>query len=288
MIITKLNFEDNLPLTCSRTGTCCHGKTIWINPWELACLASEKKIKVRDFIKLYCDFGGIKLKFEGKKGWKDQKACSQYIPDFGCSVHLGRPLACRLYPIGRQILHKKTEYIFEGKEFPCLEGCPEVTKLPQMTVKEYIKNQSAGEFEKSQDEYLELMLKLADIAFELYLDTGLAQSGDTDTLEQWIKLGNLTPEKLNLKIGENWLEPLVNPEIKDLKNPVTFTQKHTELLLVKAQEQFGGLQTLAEIKDASIQIVAVALQLARSVGADPEYLANHWAEIAKSQLREVL
>ena len=284
MITTQLDFEDKLPLTCSRTGTCCHGKTIWINPWELACLASEKKITPSEFIELFCDFSGIKLKFEGEKGWKDQKSCSQYIPNFGCSVHLGRPLACRLYPLGRQIQNEKSTYFFEGKEFPCLEGCPEVVKLPQMTVGEYIHDQSAGEFEKSQDEYLELMLKLADIAFELYLDTGLAQSGDTETLEQWIKLGSITPEELNEKIGRNWLDALTNPEIKDIKNPTLFIQKHTELLLVKAQEQFGVLQTLPEIKDASVQIIGVALQLGRSIGADPDYLSNHWAEIAKSQL----
>ncbi|MFT7011938.1 MAG: hypothetical protein ACJAWR_001962, partial [Flavobacteriales bacterium] len=44
MITTKLNLEDKLPLTCSRTGTCCHGKTVWLNPWELALISREKKI----------------------------------------------------------------------------------------------------------------------------------------------------------------------------------------------------------------------------------------------------
>jgi len=285
MITTKLNLEDKLPLTCSRTGTCCHGKTVWLNPWELSCIAKEKKITRKEFIKLYCDFGGIKLKFDGEKVWKEQNSCSQYIPNFGCSVHLGRPLACRLYPLGRQIQNEEVHYIHEGKEFPCLEGCPEVFNLPQMSVGEYLQDQSADEFEKSQDEHLELMQKMADIAFELYLDTGLAQSGDTETLEQWIMLGDLTPDELNTKIGQDWLDAIVLPEIEFTKDPIQFTNQHTELLMVKAQEQFGSLITFEEVKNASVLIMGVALQLSRSFGADPKSLSIHWVEAAKSHLQ---
>ena len=285
MITTKLNLEDKLPLTCSRTGTCCHGKTVWLNPWELALISREKKISRTDFIEQFCDFGGIKLKFEGEKGWKDLKSCSQYIPNFGCSVHLGRPLACRLYPLGRQIQSEKVHYIHEGKEFPCLEGCPEVVNLPFMTVGEYIQDQSAGEFEKSQDNHLELMQQLANIAFELFLDTGLAQSGDTETLNEWIKLGEITPDELNVRIGKDWLNALVLPEIESLENPNQFTNQHTQLLLAKAQEQFGTLITFEEVKNASVLIMGVALQLSRSFGADPKSLSIHWVEAAKSHLQ---
>lgn len=284
MITTKLNLEDKLPLTCSRTGTCCHGKTVWLNPWELALISREKKLSRKDFIEQFCDFGGIKLKFEGEKGWKDLKSCSQYIPNFGCSVHLGRPLACRLYPLGRQIQSEKAQYIHEGKDFPCLEGCPEVVNLPFMTVGEYIEDQSAGEFEKSQDDHLELMQQLADIAFELFLDTGLAQSGDTETLKEWTKLGEITPDELNTRIGQDWMNALVLPEIESLENPTQFTNKHTQLLLVKAQQQFGSLTTFEEVKNASVLIMGVALQLSRSFGADPKSLSTHWVETAKSHL----
>lgn len=284
MITTKLKLEDKLPLTCSRTGTCCHGKTVWLNPWELAFISREKKITRKEFIELYCDFGGIKLKFNGEKGWKDQKSCSQYISGFGCSVHLGRPLACRLYPLGRQIQSNEVQYIHEGKTFPCLEGCPEVVNLPQMTVGEYIKDQSAEEFEASQDNHLELVQKLADIAFELYLDTGLAQSGDIKTLSLWENLGNISPDELNQKIGADWYSALILPEIKEIDNPVLFTNKHTELLMVKAQNQFGSMQTLKEVKEASVLIMGVALQLSRSIGADPKSLVKHWVQAAKSHL----
>ncbi|MEN8928703.1 MAG: YkgJ family cysteine cluster protein [Flavobacteriales bacterium] len=284
MITTKLKPEDKLPLTCSRTGTCCHGKTVWLNPWELSLIAREKKISRKEFIEQFCDFGGIKLKFEGEIGWKGMKSCSQYIPNFGCSVHEGRPLACRLYPLGRQLQSGKIEYIHEGKEFPCLEGCPEVLNLPFMTVSEYITGQEAGVFEKAQDVNLEMMQRLADIAFELFLDTGLAKSGDTKTLEEWVNLGEISPDELNQKIGQDWLKALVLPEIENTDNPEVFTGRHSQLLLEKAQESFGGLQTFEEVRNASVLIMAITLQLARSFGADPASLSQYWVEIAKGNL----
>lgn len=156
MEITKLSLQDTLPLTCSRAGTCCHGNRVLLNPWELFCLAREKKTTTKDFRDLYTDFGGIQLKFNGKAGWKGKAACSQYVEGFGCSVHVGRPLACRLFPIGRQVQFGESQYIHQGLQFPCLDGCPEVLDLPYLSVGEYLKGQETEQLEKAQDEYLEL------------------------------------------------------------------------------------------------------------------------------------
>lgn len=281
MLTTKLRLQDKLPLTCSRTGTCCHGKAVWLNPWELHCLAREKKITPRHFRDLYTEFGGIRLRFDGKVGYKDQQACSQYADNFGCSVHLGRPLACRLYPIGRQIQNEKVQYIFEGSEFPCLEGCPIVTQLPLLTVGEYLSGQETEHFEKAQDVYLDIMQNLADIAFELLLDNGLAESGDKKTLPLWRKMGNDLPEELAARIGHEWLEALMLPEITDAENSIPFAQQHNQLLQSKAQTQFGVLKTNQELHEASVLMMGVALHLARGLGADPKSLAEHWIEIAK-------
>lgn len=283
MVTTKLSIKDKLPLTCSRSGTCCHGKIVLLNPWELVCLAREKKIAPREFRDLYCEFGGIRLRFDGKAGWKEQKACSQYVANFGCSVHLGRPLCCRLYPLGRQIQSEKAHYMYQGHEFPCLEGCPEVSGLPHLSVDEYLKGQETDKFEKAQDEYLELMQNLADIAFMLLLDTGLAESGDKKTLGLWRKMGNELPEVLADRIGHEWIDCLMLPEISDdLENPISFVRKHNDLLQLKAQEKFGALQTNKELHEASVLIMGVALHLARGIGTNPKILAEHWINIAKS------
>jgi uncharacterized protein len=282
-VFAKLNIQDELPLTCTRMGTCCHGKIVLLNPWELVCLAREKHITPREFRDLYCDYGGIRLRFDGKSGWKGLQACSQYVENFGCSVHLGRPLSCRLFPLGRQIQSEKIHYIYEGDVFPCLDGCPGVSKLPHLSVGEYLKGQQTDRFEKAQDEYLDLVQNLADIAFVLLLDTGLAESGDKKTLKQWRKTGNELPDLLTKRIGTDWIDCLMLPEIKDdIDDPVLFARKHNDLLQSKAQEKFGALQTNQELHEASVLIMSVALHLARGIGANPKILAEHWIDTAKN------
>ena len=182
-VTTKLARTDILPLTCSRSGACCYGKAVWLNPWELACLAEAKKLTPRAFRDQYCDHGGIRLRFDGAPGWKQLPPCSQYVPDLGCTVHSGRPLACRLYPLGRQRQGDELYYLYQGGDFPCLEGCPAVLDLPRLSVAAYIEAQDAKRFEAAQDAYLEVMQHLSDSAFVFLLESGLAGSGDRQTAE---------------------------------------------------------------------------------------------------------
>lgn len=283
MQTTKLSNQSILPLTCSRTGTCCFGKEVMLNPWELFRFSREKKITPREFRDLYCDFGGIRLTFDGKEDKKGQKSCSQYIDNFGCSVHSGRPLACRLYPLGRKIQSNKAHYIFEGKQFPCLIDCKEVLELPKLSVGEYIKGQGATPFEKAQDEYLIIMQNISNIAFELLLDSGLAASGDKKTLASWREMGNELPNILSKRIGKEWIDCLMVPEIIDnLDNPILFAQQHNSLLLLKAQEQFGSIQTITELQEASTLLMGLALYLSRAIGADTKGISELWIETAKS------
>lgn len=283
MLSTQLQLQDKLPLTCSRSGTCCHGNLVMLNPWELACMAREKKVTPREFRDLYCDFGGIRLRFDGKPGWSNKKACSQYIENFGCSIHIGRPLACRLFPLGRLIQNNEMSYMYQGDMFPCLASCPEVTNLPYLSVGEYLKGQQTEAFEKAQNEYLKLMQDLADIAFELLLDTGLAESGDKETLRLWRVMGTEQAEDLVTRIGHEWLDSLMIPNISEnTEDPISFIEQHTVLLQQKVQEKFGALETFTELHQASVLIMGVALQLARAVGANPETLVEHWINTAKN------
>jgi len=282
MTSTPLQHHDKLPLTCSRTGTCCHGKQVFLNPWELACLAKEKQISVRAFRDLYCDFGGILLRFDGKHDQQGFPACSQYIDGFGCSVHKGRSLACRLFPLGRQIQNGEAKYIFEGTTFPCLNGCQEVLNLPRLSVGDYLIGQETTLFEQAQDAYLEVMQNLADLAFELLLDTGLAGTGETKTLSSWKKLGTTSPTELAKQIGTEWLEALLLPNLKcDTVNVLDFISQHNENLQQLAQDQFAGLDNFSSIHEASVQMMSMALYLSKALGANPESLAQYWVEVAK-------
>ena len=278
MIKTFLSNVDKLPLTCSRKGTCCFGKAVFINPFELAHLANAKKTSISDFIKENCEPGGIQLKFDGSKDKKGQHACSLYVDNFGCSIHTGRPLACRLYPIGRQIQNNKHQYIFEGTTFPCLSDCKEVLNLPQLTIEEYLSGQEAELFEIAQDGYLEVMQNLADNALTLLLETGLADSGDTETLRSWKKMKDYNAEQLSNRISTEWLNTLLQPELKF--NNLDFVESHNEILQAKAQAQFETLSSIENIKSLAIEIMAITLLLAKSIGADSKSLVNMWIDVA--------
>jgi Fe-S-cluster containining protein len=285
-VSTLLHSGDSLPLTCSRSGTCCHGNSVMLNPWELAHLAEAKAMSPREFRDAYCEFGGIRLRFDGAPGWKGLPACSQYDPQSGCTVHGGRPLACRLYPLGRQKKGDALHYIHHGKEFPCLEGCPEVVDLPHMTVADYIQGQGAGAYELAQDEYLGLVQDIADGAFALLLDSGLAESGDVEPLRLWKEMGGEEPDALAARIGPEWMDRLMLPDLlgdlkEGLKDPAPFARLHYQQLQDKAQERFGQLENLSEHAEACALMMALALHLGRSLGAEPAQLAEHWVSVAR-------
>jgi len=280
---TLLSRTDKLPLTCSRAGNCCHGNKVLLNPWELACLANEKKISTREFRNMYTEWSGVRLLFNGVVGYNGKRVCNQYIDEIGCSIHIARPLACRLFPLGRQIQNGETVYMHQGEVFPCMEGCSEVLNLPYCSVTEYLIGQQTEKWELAQNTYLEVVQLLADNAFELLLDSGLAESGDKETLQQWRIMANESPEQLAERIGQEWLDQLTIPELGiDIQQPQQFCEQHVMLLQEKLQTSFGNAQTLEELHEAAALVMALALLLSVTVGAEPRLLVSHWIDIAKS------
>ncbi len=93
----------------------------------------------------------------------------------------------------------------------------------------------------------------------------------------------MPPELLAERIGHEWIDWLMIPGItNEADNPVNFAQNHNELLLLKAQEKFGSLQTLEEVHVASVALIRVALYLSHGLGADAKGISEHWLETAKS------
>lgn len=274
---TLLALADSLPLTCSRTGTCCHGKIVRINPWELARLAQSLSMSPRAFRDLHCLDGVLQIRFEGAHGWMNLPACNLYDPGKGCIAHTGRPLACRLYPLGRERQENRSRYMHPGREFPCLSGCPEVNDLPRMSVADYLAGQGVQIFEWAQDAYLEVMQDLAEWAFVLLLETGLAATEQKRILRRWHAMGYDAPSKAAQRLAVEWLDLLMLPEIPlQGENPESFLQIHSALLQTKARDAFASLTDPASIGHASVLMMGLALQLGRGLGADPASLVNRW------------
>lgn len=280
---TVLSLSDSLPLTCSRAGTCCHGNRVRLNPWELMRLAHAKGMSLQEFRDKHTLDSGSILKFNGKPNYTGKSSCGLYESGLGCSVHPARPLACRLFPLGRQIQNGTAEYIHEGAEFPCLKECPEVLHLPKLTVKEYLVGQETAAFEQAQDAYLEIMQNLADVSFELLLDTGLSESGDTETLASWRKSGVMDSAALAKEIPDEWLDVLMIPALEEpIGEVVRFIEVHNELLNKRIQEAATDLTTFDSIRETAKWMMVLALFLAQAIGADAKGLSEHWIDIAKS------
>jgi hypothetical protein len=172
--------------------------------------------------------------------------------------------------------------MYQGREFPCMQGCPEVVDLPRLSVAEYIEGQAAERFEQAQDAYLEVMQNLADGAFVLLLETGLAKSEVRQTLRLWREMGREEPEQVALRLGSEWIDRLLLPEIlDDVHDPVAFSQRHYELLAAKAQVILDSAKTNAELSEASGLMMGLALYLGRGLGANPVTLAEHWIKAAR-------
>ncbi|MBU3947477.1 MAG: YkgJ family cysteine cluster protein, partial [Proteobacteria bacterium] len=177
---------------------------------------------------------------------------------------------------------EELHYMYQGSHLPCMEGCPEVLDLPQLSVATYIEGQATKRFEVAQDDYLELMQNLADIAFALLLESGLAESGDRQTLCLWREMGSEEPEQLQDRLGPEWIDLLMLPELTDgLNDPIAFSRQHNDLLLLKAQEAFSTLDNLTDFCKASELLMGLALHLGRGLGANPTELVEHWIKTAK-------
>ncbi len=281
---TTLAPTDLLPLTCTREGTCCHGKIVWLNPWELARLAAGRNLSAPAFRAAHVDHG-IRLRFTGPPG-KLGAACSQYGADQGCLAHPQRPLACRLYPLGREKRGKDQRYVYEGVTFPCLTGCPNVTTLPRLAVADYLAQQGVGPGETAQDAYVDMAKDLAEGAFVVLFDSGLAKTTGAEVLARWQTMIQMNHAQRVAAIGPQWFDRLTAPAISsDIEQPAEWIAAHRADFQHAAQESFGTLRDAAHLADASVRFLALAMHVMQAVGAaDPHDIGTRWLRAAQAQL----
>jgi uncharacterized protein len=88
-----VNRKSQFSYLCNACGRCCHNKVITLSPYDLLRLARAASVSTREAIDRFTIRRGSILKFA------DDGACAA-LEDMRCGVHAGRPLACRLYPLG--------------------------------------------------------------------------------------------------------------------------------------------------------------------------------------------
>jgi Fe-S-cluster containining protein len=78
---------------CNACGRCCANKVITLAPYDVLRLARAAGVSTGEAVRRFTIRRGSILKFE------ESGVCSA-LADARCGVHEGRPLACRLYPLG--------------------------------------------------------------------------------------------------------------------------------------------------------------------------------------------
>ncbi len=278
----EVGASDRLPLTCARGDVCCFGMAVWLEPYAIARLARGLGLPPEELVARHTVDGGLRLRASGPSGARGEPACDLYRVGAGCSVHGDRPLACRLYPLRRELRQGTATYGFDGPRLPCLAGCPDVARLPERTVADYLAEQQVAPHEAAQVAYLEVMQDLAEGAFVLLFDSGLAATGDRATLPRWRRLGALTPDARATAVGPEWLAALLTPPLPP-DDPAEFARQHAARLQARAQSSFAALSTAEGLRDASCTMLALALHLGQGLGVAPAVLSARWVQAARDR-----
>jgi len=78
---------------CNQCGRCCHDKVITLSPYDVIRIARAAGLSTGAVVRRYTIRRGSILRF------LPEGMCAA-LDGVRCSLHRGRPLACRLYPLG--------------------------------------------------------------------------------------------------------------------------------------------------------------------------------------------
>ncbi len=90
-----MNRQTPFSYTCNQCGRCCHNQAITLSPVDLIAIARATGLRTDAAVARYTIRRGSLLRFDSLRG------CVA-LDGTRCSIHRGRPLACRLYPLGLQ------------------------------------------------------------------------------------------------------------------------------------------------------------------------------------------
>lgn len=180
-----LHETDLLQLSCGVNGcssNCCtKSAPIILNPYEIAMICKASNISYEDLLDI--------VDTDRAKGFPlvmlpRDPAC-HFWTGKGCRIYQARPLACRLYPLGRVFDHGASHIVL-----PELNVCSGLNPSASMNVADYLRAQDTALFMTMADHWIEFVshieqLPLADapvtsVAFHMLVyspDTPPAPSG---------------------------------------------------------------------------------------------------------------
>lgn len=131
--------SDPLQLSCGVNGctsNCCtKSAPIILNPYEIALICREYPMSYEDLLDI--------VETDRAKGFPlvmlpRDPAC-HFWTGKGCRIYAARPLACRLYPLGRVFDHGQSHIVQ-----PELNICAGLAASPSKTVADYLEDQDTA------------------------------------------------------------------------------------------------------------------------------------------------
>jgi uncharacterized protein len=142
-----VNRNSQFSYLCNACGLCCHDKVITLSPFDALQLARAAGISTREAIERFTIRRGSILKFT------EGGACVA-LEGVRCGVHRGRPLACRLYPLGIERIEEAGDEKFVTLE-PA-KGSLGVYGIDG-TVNDFVEAQAVGEYLEAITRYRSLL-----------------------------------------------------------------------------------------------------------------------------------
>ncbi len=140
---------------------CCKGKHLPLGPYDVLRLKNALGLSSDDFLARYALYrtdpeSGFPI-LSLKPNEDAEKTCP-FVTEGGCSVYADRPMACRLFPLGRSCrLHPilpKPEEIFYRLG---ISGCLGLEERNVQTVEEWTVNQGIAPYTDANDQMLDLL-----------------------------------------------------------------------------------------------------------------------------------
>jgi Fe-S-cluster containining protein len=135
---------------CNACGRCCRDKVITLAPYDVLRIARAAGIPTSAAVHRFTIRRGSILKFD------DSGACAA-LDGTRCGVHEGRPLACRLYPLG---LERAPDG--RGESFIRLEPAPGSLGVygDGGTVGEFLEDQEVDDYLEANRRYRGLLARM--------------------------------------------------------------------------------------------------------------------------------
>jgi Fe-S-cluster containining protein len=196
-----LHPSDLFEVSCDEGGcasNCCTGSSpIILNPYEIALICWEGGTSYEDLLDVVetdraNNFPLVMLPRD--------PAC-HFWTGRGCRIYRGRPLACRLYPLGRVFEHHASHIVH-----PSVNRCTGISAAPSRTVADYLASQSTDQMIRMADAWIEFVneierLPLRDAPVTSVAFHMLVYSPDTPPSQGPVDAGRSLEERFLLRLS---------------------------------------------------------------------------------------